>query len=203
MCAVPRGALRVVAALLVVAGCSSGGGSPKATETTGAKFSLPAGALRERVLQPSDVPSSLVPIAAQTGARDLSAIAAFSADTTAAKKSLQDHGFQSAYVVQYADPAASATVTNVVTKFATAAGAAADLQGDLQASSATGERFAVSGLGDQAGGVRGRVSTSSAVGTLITLRWRVADTTWLLAVGSAQKVDEASVRKLADKLVGR
>jgi hypothetical protein len=105
--------------------------------------------------------------------------------------------------VQYGDPQASAVVTNVVTKFATVAGATADMTADIAASARTGTPFDVSGLGDQAGGVRGKLEPTLPEGTLITIRWRVGDTTWLLAVGARNAVDEASVRKLADKLIGR
>ncbi|HEV2890223.1 MAG TPA: hypothetical protein VGX28_07575 [Frankiaceae bacterium] len=199
---ITRRAALALAAVVALAGCSDGDSAPRATVSVPVP-TLPAGELSPRVLQPGDVSRNLVPIAAQTGTRDLKAIAAFSADPPKAEKSLQEHGFQSAYVVQYADPQNAAVVTNVVTKFATAAGATADLAADLTASGATGETFSVTGLGEQAGGVRGRLEPSLPVGTLITLRWRVGDTTWLLAVGSKKQVDEGSVRRLADKLTGR
>ena len=155
------------------------------------------------MLQPGEVDVTLTPIAMQTGARDISSIAAFSSDPKAARQTLQKHGFQSAYVVQYADPASSAVVTNVVTKFATAEGATADLTGDLAQSARTGTPYDVTGLGDQAGGVRGKFSPTAADGTLVTLRWRVGDTTWLLAVGASKPVDEGGVRRLADQLMAR
>jgi len=205
MCRVKR---RLLAAALVAASlpaslaCSDGDPKPSASASVPLP-TLPPGELRPRVLQPADVSRSLVPIDAQTGTRDLKAIAAFSADPVTAEKSLQQHSFQSAYVVQYADPGHAAVVTNVVTKFATAEGATADLTGDIAASARTGTAFEVTGLGDQAGGVRGRLEPSLPEGTLITLRWRVGDTTWLLAVGSKKPVDEASVRRLADTLSGR
>jgi hypothetical protein len=206
MCAVPP-AVRRLAALVVTAalvtGCS-GSSSPKPAATPSASLpSLPPGALREQVLQPGEVSPTLAPIAAQTGARDITSIAAFSADPKAAKKTLEKHGFQSAYVVQYADPASSAVVTNVVTKFATVEGATADLTGDLGQSAKTGTPYDVTGLGDQAGGVRGKFSPESVAGTLVMLRWRVGDTTWLLAVGAPKPVDEGGVRRLADALLAR
>ena len=201
MSRVMRLALACLTALSLVA-CSSDD-DPGPSASASVTVTLPAGELRPRVLQPGEVSSSLVPIDAQTGTRDLDAIAAFSADPATAKRSLQDHGFQSAYVVQYADPAKGAVVTNVVTKFATASGATADLTADLAASGSTGTTFAVTGLGEQAGGVRGKLDPTLAEGTLITLRWRVGDTTWLLAVGARNPVDESAVRRLADKLTGR
>jgi hypothetical protein len=206
MCRVKR---RLLATVLVaaslgasLAACSDGDPKPTATETAPLP-TLPSGDLRPRVLQPGEVSRSLVPIDAQTGTRDLKAIAAFSADPVTAEKSLQEHGFQSAYVVQYGDPGHAAVVTNVVTKFSTVEGATADLTGDIAASARTGTAFDVTGLGDQAGGVRGKLEPALAEGTLITLRWRSGDTTWLLAVGSKTPVDEASVRRLADTLKGR
>ena len=200
---VRRLAAATLAALALAAAGACSDGDPKPSATASAPLpTLPPGELRARVLQPGEVSRNLVPIEAQTGTRDLKAIAAFSADPATAERSLQQHGFQSAYVVQYGDPAAAAVVTNVVTKFATVAGATADLTADL-AAAGSGTAFAVTGLGEQAGGIRGRLEPSLPEGTLITLRWRVGDTTWLLAVGSKKPVDEASVRRLADLLAGR
>ncbi|MDQ1712913.1 MAG: hypothetical protein QOE45_2363 [Frankiaceae bacterium] len=199
--AVPFGLL---ACAVLLAGCTSGDAKPRASATATVPLpTLPPGGLRDRVLQPDEVARSMVPIAAQTGARDITSIAGFSADPTTARTSLQQHGFQSAYVVQYADPATSAVVTNVVTKFATVAGATADLSGDLAAAARTGKPFAVTGLGDQAGGVTSRLQPGTADGSLVTLRWRVGDTTWLLAVGARNPVDADGVRHLADKLLAR
>jgi hypothetical protein len=206
MGAVPASRLAAVAAVaaLALSGCTSGDPKPRASATPSVPLpTLPPGELNDRVLAPGDVARGMVPIAAQTGARDVTSIAAFSSDPKSARKSLESHGFQAAYVVQYADPATSAVITNVVTKFATAAGATADLTGDLAASRKTGTAYDVTGLGDQAGGVRGRFEPAAAVGTLVTLRWRVGDTTWLLAVGAKQPVDEAGVRGLADRLMAR
>lgn len=192
-----------VLAGLLLAGCSHSG-TPHASPTPSySPPTLPPGDLMKRVLQPAEVSRNLVPIAAQTGARDVVSIAAFSADPKAAQALLQQHGFQSAYVVQYADPASSAVVTNVVTKFATVAGATADLTGDIAASDKTGTPFAVTGLGDQAAGVTGKLDAKAEAGTLVTLRWRVGDTTWLLAVGAPKPVDATGVRALADRIVAR
>jgi hypothetical protein len=206
MSAVPTRARAVLLALVLavsLAGCTDSG-SPKGSASPSVPLAtLPAGDLADRVLQPDEVSRPLVPISAQTGARDITSIAAFSADPKTAKKSLQDHGFQSAYVVQYADPATSAVVTNVVTKFATVEGATADLTADLTSSGKTGTAFDVTGLGDQAGGVRGALQKGAATGTLVTLRWRVGDTTWLLAVGAPKPVDADGVRGLADRLMTR
>jgi hypothetical protein len=206
MCAVLRPTSRWVVAVLagaLLGGCSSGEPAPRATQPP-AVPTLPPGDLRDRVLQPDEVTRALVPIAAQTGARDIHAIAAFSANPKDAEKSLQAHGFQSAYVVQYGDPTTSGVVTNVVTKFATASGATTDLTGDLAAAGGkNGTAFTVTGLGEQAGGIKGRLRPDAPDGTLVTLRWRAGDTTWLLAVGANKPVDATSVRALADRLMAR
>lgn len=191
-------------AVALLGGCGDSGKPAASPNPSALVPSLPPGELRERVLQPNEVGSSLVPIAAQTGTRDVSGIAAFSANPKTAKTQLDKHGFQSAYVVQYADPATNAVVTNVVTKFSTAAGATADLTADLAAASAGGgAAFPVTGLGDQAGGVRGKRDDASVEGSLVTLRWRSGDTTWLLAVSATTLVAQDGVRKLADQLMAR
>lgn len=193
----------VLVALTLVTGCSESGG-PKASPSPLVPLpTLPPGELREKVLQPGEVSRNLVPIAAQTGTRDAKAIAAFSSDPKAAEKALEKNGFQAAYVVQYADPATNAVVVNVVTKFATAAGAATDLTADLAAARKTGAVFTVEGLGEQAGGIRTKRDKDSPEGSLVTLRWRQGDTTWLLAVSASTIVTQDGVRKLADQLMAR
>ena len=203
MCAVLRVTAAAVLALALATGCN-GSGEPDATRSpSAAAASLPPGQLRESVLQPGEVSANLVPIDAQTGTRDAKGIAAFSADPAAAVKALERNGFQSAYVVQYADPATNAVVTNVVAKFATAAGATADLTADLANAKRTGTVFEVTGLGEQAGGLRAKRDDKSVEGSLVTLRWRSGDTTWLLAVSASTPVAEDGVRKLADTLMQR
>ena len=194
----------VCAAVVLVAGCSSGD-KPSASPTPSIPLpTLPPGELKDKVLQPSEVGRNLTPISMQTGARDVAGIASFSADPKAAQKQLEKDGFQSAYVVQYADPATNAVVVNVVTKFATEAGATADLTADLKGSETGGGAvFPVSALGDQAGGVRGKRDDKSVEGSLVTLRWRKGDTTWLLAVSASTLVAQDGVRKLADQLMTR
>ena len=78
-----------------------------------------------------------MPILAGTGPRDVKVVAGYSADPPAAQKLLVAHGFQTSYVAQYADPATGRVLSVVVTRFATAAGATADLAGDLAASAGT------------------------------------------------------------------
>lgn len=193
----------VLVALAFVTGCSDPSGPAASPSPVVPLPTLPPGELREKVLQPGEVSRNLVPIAAQTGTRDAKAIAAFSADPKAAEKALEKNGFQSAYVVEYADPQTNAVIINVVTKFATAAGAQADLTADLAAARKTGAVFSVDGLGEQAGGIRSKRDKTSPEGSLVTLRWRQGDTTWLLAVSASTVVAQDGVRKLADQLMGR
>lgn len=206
MCAVPR-LTRCLAAVLVavlaVPACSDTAKPSSSATPSGPLATLPPGELREKVLQPNEVGNTLVPIAMQTGARDINGIAAFSANPATAEKALERNGFQSAYVVQYADPATNAVVTNVATKFATVEGATADLTADLKSVGRGGAAFDVTGLGDQAGGVRGKADDKAPEGSLVTLRWRSGDTTWLLAVSASTLVEQAGVRKLADRLMAR
>ena len=191
--------------LAMLAGCSSGDGNPVATNTPAPApaVTLPPGPLADQVLQPGDLDVNLVPILAQTGPADIAKIASFSGDPAAAQTALTAHGFQAAYVVQYGDSASGAVLTNVVTSFATEGGARDDLTADLAAAGSGGTPVATDGLGDQAGGINAPLDPTAGTGQLITLRWRVGATTWLLAVGSPQTLDEPAVRSLADLLVTR
>ena len=206
MGAVPRMLRRAAAVLVAVAlatGCSEGA-TPRATPTPSVPLpTLPPGELADKVLQPAEVPRNLIAFAQNTGTQDAKTIAAFSSDPKKAEKALVRNGFQSAYVVQYGDPATSAVVVNVVAKFATAAGAETDLTADLKAAERTGAVFPVTGLGEQAGGIRSKRDDKSVEGSLVTLRWRQGDTTWLLAVSASTVVAQDGVRKLADQLMAR
>lgn len=204
-----------------VAGCSDSAGEKPVVAVT-----LPAGDLSDQVLQPDDVPEGLVPLLAQTGTADINRIAGFSTDSAAAEKSLREHGFEKAYVAQYGDPKTGRYIVNVVVSFATEEGATADLTADLDAARATGSPFPVEGLGDQAGGVRavpggaattpspGATVTTSTVASpatspsppaddLVTVRWRKASTTWLLAVGARGTVEQDAVVGLAKIILER
>src|SRR3954451_11890006 len=129
-----------VVARVALAGCSgrpppsSASPSPEAPSSAAPAIALPAGPLRELVPSSKDLPPGMVPILAGTGPRDVRAVAGYSADPTAAQKQLTAHGFRSAYAGQYADPATGRVLSVVVSRFATPAGAAADLAGDLAGS---------------------------------------------------------------------
>ncbi len=192
-----RTRLAATAAALVVAtsalvGCSDDGKEPVVAVT------LPPGSLADQVLREEDVPEGFIPLLAQTGEADISRIAGFSSDSAAAEKSLQEHGFKEGYVVQYGDQKSGRFIVNVVATYDTVDGATADLTADLASAQKTGTPFPVTGLGDQAGGVRGANGSSAQTGSdLVTVRWRRGSTTWLLAVGATGTVEQEAVVKLA------
>jgi hypothetical protein len=148
----------------------------------------------------------MVPILAGTGPRDVRAVAGYSADPTAAQKQLSAHGFRTAYVGQYADPATGRVLSVVVSRFATAAGAAADLAGDLAAS--TGEKVPAPVVGEQSEVRRQPLpqpsgTGSAAPGQLVTVRFRKGDTTWLVAFGANPTADPQVALDVAKLLVAR
>jgi len=211
--------VRLLAALLLLPGLAVGGCSGDNAEKPQVAVTLPGGSLAMKVLQAEDVPDGLVPILAQTGPADISRIAGFSADSTAAEKSLREHGFDEAYVVQYGDQKSGRFIVNVVATFDSEDGAIADLTADLDSARQTGTPFPIDDLGDQAGGVRSARATastapsgsaapsSSAAPTndfdLVTVRWRRGNTTWLLAVGARGTVEQEAVVKLARLVLAR
>jgi len=166
-------------------------------------ISLPAGPLRDLVPATADLPAGMVPILAGSGVRDAAAVAAYSADPVAAKVLLGQHGFAAAYVGQYADPADGRVLSVVVTRFATAAGAEADLSGDLSGSGGT--RVATPTLGEQSDVRRQPLPAASAsassTGELITVRFRQGDTTWLVAYGASPTADPAVATEVAQRLL--
>jgi hypothetical protein len=205
--------VRLLAALLLLPGLAVGGCSGDDAEKPQVAVTLPGGSLATKVLQTDDVPDGLVPILAQTGPADISRIAGFSADSAAAEKSLREHGFDEAYVVQYGDQRSGRFIVNVVSTFDSADGATADLTADLDSARQTGSPFPIDDLGDQAGGVRSARATASAAPSgsaapandfdLVTVRWRRGGTTWLLAVGARGTVEQEAVVKLARLVLSR
>ncbi|HVF19035.1 MAG TPA: hypothetical protein VNA14_02195 [Mycobacteriales bacterium] len=173
--------------------CSNGGDGKPVVAVT-----LPAGSLADQVLQEEDVPDGFVPLLAQTGPADVVRIAGFSSDSTAAEKSLREHGFKQGYVVQYGDQKTGRFIVNVVATFDTEAGATADLTADITSAQKGGTPFPVTGLGDQAAGVRGaKGAAAQTASDLVTVRWRKGSTTWLLAVGASGTVEQDAVVSLA------
>jgi hypothetical protein len=191
--------------LATACGASSGGTgapAPTASATSAAaapSIVLPADPLRDLVPASADVPSGLVAILAGSGPRDAHAIAAYSADPKRAGALLTTHGFRAAYVAQYADPATGRVLSVVVSRFSTAAGATADLEADLGAS--TGEHVAAATVGEKSD-VR-RQPLPDGKGQLVTVRFRKGATTWLVAYGAAPSADPQVAVDIATALATR
>ena len=95
---------------------------------------------------------------------------------------------------------AGRVLSAVVVRFADAAGAEADLAGDL--TGAGGEVVDVPTVGEQSQ-VRRQPLPGESDGELVTVRFREGATTWLLAYGAAPKADPAVAVELARALVDR
>lgn len=203
--------LRVAAATLAVAclltGCSDDdpdAAQPPSESALNAPVpgvTLPAAPLRALVPEPDEVPAGLVPLVAGSGRRDAAAIAEYSADPAAARTALTAHGFAGAYVAQYAHPADGRVLSVVVARFRDAAGAEADLSGDLAGSS--GEVVQVPTVGDQSQVRRQPLPGEGGDGELVTLRFRAGATTWLLAYGARPTADPQVAVELGRLLVER
>lgn len=204
--AVPlAGALVGVLAAALLAGCSQEAAAPQRPSQSALTaplpdVTLPADPLSPLVPAPDEVPPGMLPLLSATGPRDAAAIAEFSADPAAAGKALTAHGFRSAYVAQYAHPSDGRVLSVVVARFADPAGAKADLDSDLAASS--GEVVTTGAVGE-ASQVRRQPLPGEGGGELVTLRFRRGATTWLLAYGARPSADpEVAVdlgRALADR----
>jgi len=199
----PRPVRRAVLAvpLLLLAGCGgssapSAAPAPSPSAAPVPQIVLPAGPLRDLVPRADEIPNGMLPVLAGSGPRDQQAIAAYSADPKAAATLLTEHGFRSAYVGQYADPANGRVLSVVVTRFATAAGATADLAGDLAASG--GDPIAATTIGDTSQ-VR-RQPLPGGGGQLVTVRFRRGATTWLVAYGAKPVADPAVAIGIARRL---
>ena len=203
--------LRVAAAVLagacLLTGCSDDqpGAAPTPPSESALNapvpgVTLPADPLRALVPEPDEVPAGLVPLVAGSGRRDAGAIAEFSADPAAARTALAAHGFTGAYVAQYAHPSDGRVLSVVVARFRDAAGAKADLTGDLTGSS--GEVVAVPTVGEQSE-VRRQPLPGEGGGELVTLRFRSGATTWLLAYGARPTADPQVAVELGRLLASR
>ena len=192
----------VVVAGCVLAGCSSQEPPGPDDVPAGAvpEVSLPADTLTPLVPAPDEVPAGMVPLLTGSGPRDAAAVAAYSADPAAAAAALAEHRFQSAYVAQYADPNGPQVLSVVVARFADVAGATADLQGDLVASS--GDALEVGAVGETSQAGRQALPGATA-GELVTLRFRQGRTTWLLAYGNQPQADPQVAVGLGRLLVER
>ncbi len=191
---------------VLLAGCSDDeAAAPRAPSASALTaplpgVTLPPDPLRPLVPTPEEVPPGMVPLLTGSGARDLQAVAEFSADPAAAATALQAHGFRSAYVAQYAHPSDGRVLSVVVARFADAAGAEADLAGDLAGSSGDVVELPTVGEASQA---RRQPLPGEGGGELVTLRFRAGPTTWLLAYGARPTADPAVAADLARELVER
>lgn len=161
---------------------------------------LPPDPLLPLVPTPAEVPRGMVPVLTGSGPRDAAAIAEYSGDPAAARTSLTAHGFRSAYVAQYADPANARVLSVVVVRFADGAGATADLAGDLTATS--GDVVEAAPVGQQSQ-LRRQALPGAGGGELLTLRFRTGTTTWLLAYGDRPTAAPAVAVGLGQRLVAR
>ena len=194
----------------VLAGCTEGAERPPAQRTDAQRIdpsasaipvpgiTLPADPLLSLVPALDEVPAGMVPLLTGSGRRDAAAIAGFSSDATAAAAALAAHGFASAYVAQYADPASAQVLSVVVVRFATEQGASADLNGDVAGSSGELVEAATVGVASQL-----RRQGLPGGGELLTLRFRVGATTWLLAYGNRPTADSALALRLGQLLADR
>lgn len=204
---IARAAVAALALAGVLTGCSDA--EPSAAPESPSQsvldapvpgVTLPPDPLLPLVPDPDEVPPGMVPLLAGSGSRDAAAIAEFSADPAAARKALTEHGFRSAYVAQYAHPTDGRVLSVVVARFADAAGAQADLTGDLSGSS--GDVVDVPTVGEQSQ-VRRQPLPGAKDGELVTVRFRQGATTWLLAYGARPEADPAVAVDLARALADR
>ncbi len=203
-------ALLALALAAAVAGCSEGSPTVPADPVSSAVasavsapvpgVSLPPGPLLALVPAPDEVPRGMVPVLTGSGPRDAAAIAEYSSDPGAARTSLGAHGFRSAYVAQYADPASARVLSVVVVRFADPAGATADLVGDLTATS--GDVVEAAPVGQQSQ-LRRQPLPGAGGGELLTLRFRTGATTWLLAYGDRPTAAPGTAVGLGQRLVVR
>lgn len=198
----------LIGLFVLLAGCGGGSDSTAAPRPTGAEgigttavpdIVLPADPLRDLVPRTAELPPGLVAILAGSGPRDAAAIAAYSADPKSAGSLLTKHGFSSAYVAQYADPATGQVLSVVVSRFSTVAGAGADLDADLGASA--GEKVPSALVGDKSE-VR-RQPLPGGKGQLVTVRFGKGATTWLVAYGARPTADASVAVVLATTLAAR
>lgn len=201
---------RPVAALLAVpallAGCSSGTTpiDPRAAASAPVPgVTLPPGALVALVPTPSEVPAGMVPVVLGSGPRDLAVVAGYSgtgAAATAAAAKLRSHGFQEAYVAQYANQSTGQVLSVVVSRFATAAGATADLADDVKAGGGT--KVVVQQVGEASAATTEPI-TGKVSGQLLLLRFRRGVDTWVLAYEAAPTADARVAVAVARAVLAR
>jgi hypothetical protein len=201
-----RGLAVLLAVPLLLAGCS-GGATPQADPQTAASapvpgVTLPPDPLVDLVPTPAEVPAGMVPVITGSGPRDLATVAGYSgagATATAAAAKLTSHGFVSAYVAQYDNPATKQVLSVVVSAFGDAVGATADYTDDV--TGAQGTKVESETLGD-ASSVTIQSVTETAASQLVLVRFRRDTHVWLLAY-KAPTADATVAIGLAKALLAR
>ena len=198
-------ALAVVPCLL--AGCSdkgSGLDDPKAQASAPIPdLTLPPGTLSQLVPTPAEVPAGMVPVLQGSGPRTLDVVAGYSgtgATATQAAASLRAHGFQDAYVAQYANQATGQVLSVVVSRFTTGAGATADFSDDQRGTSGT--IVTAETLGE-ASTVTTQTIAGKVSSELVLVRFLRGKDTWVIAYQAAPKADPAVPVGLAKTLLAR
>ncbi|HUR15277.1 MAG TPA: hypothetical protein VM097_12380 [Mycobacteriales bacterium] len=199
--------IALLALSLLLVGCSDGG-SPLDDPDVAASapvpgVTLPTGELSELVPAPDEVPAGMVPVVLGSGPRDLDAVAAYSgtgAVKQQAAQALRTHGFQRAYVAQYANQTTGRGLTIVVSRFATAEGATADFSDDQRATAGT--PVPAEELGD-ASSVTKQTMPGSVVSELVLVRFLRGTDTWVIAYQAAPTADPRVATELATRLLAR
>jgi hypothetical protein len=165
--------------------------------------SLPPGTLIDLVPSPSEVPAGMVPVLKGSGERSLDEVAGYSGEGAVkaqAATALKQHGFQSAYVAQYANQATGQVLSVVVTRFATADGATADFSDDQRGTA--GEPVAAEDIGDGSS-VTKQTIAGKVPSELVLVRFRRGTDTWVLAYQAAPTADPTVGIEVAKRLLAR
>lgn len=164
---------------------------------------LPPGGLLDLVPSPNEVPAGMVPVILGSGPRDLGAVAGYSGTGTVkerAAQALRSHGFQQAYVAQYANQSTGQGVTVVVSRFATVEGARADFSEDAKAT--TGTPVPGETLGEASTTTKQAVA-GSVSSELVLVRFLRGTDTWVIAYQAAPTADPSVPVELAKRLLAR
>jgi hypothetical protein len=197
----------LLAVPLLLAGCSSSKGGlddPNAAASAPVPgITLPPGTLSDLVPSPSEVPAGMVPVVLGSGSRTLEQVAGYSgsgATETAAATALREHGFQEAYVGQYANQTTGQVLSVVAVRFATKEGATTDFSDDQKNTSGTA--VSAETLGD-ASSVTTQTIKGSVSSQLVLVRFLRGTDTWVLAYQAAPTADPAVAVQLAKALLAR
>jgi hypothetical protein len=202
-----RGLALLLAVPLLLTGCNDGAaGHDDPDQGASAPVpgvTLPPGTLSGLVPSPSEIPAGMVPVVLGSGPRTLEQVAAYSGTGATEKQAaaaLRAHGFQEAYVGQYANQTTGQVLSVVVARFATAGGATADFSDDQKGTSGTA--VSAEPLGD-ASSVTRRTITGSVSSELVLVRVLRGTDTWVLAYQAAPQADPAVAVQLTKALLLR